>query len=190
MLCLPLFSYCRNTSLIPPLVSLPPLKLGERNAYNHNLLPSHLAIASPRSLPSLSLLISSFSFFLLPHRWEHKVGSSTNCYTGNTWDPTLCKQPCMWQCVRACVHACVRACVRACVQQCSCSSVRVRALSVCECVRYARSTHKDPTLLSHHSLSSAPPPIPCATCVLTLTCVLHYCCCCMVLTLHQNDWME
>jgi len=23
-------------------------------------------------------------------RWTHAVGSSTNCYTGNTWDTTLC----------------------------------------------------------------------------------------------------
>ncbi|KAG6813977.1 Exoglucanase, partial [Tricholoma furcatifolium] len=23
-------------------------------------------------------------------RWTHEVGSSTNCYTGNTWDATLC----------------------------------------------------------------------------------------------------
>lgn len=23
-------------------------------------------------------------------RWVHKVGTSTNCYTGNTWDATIC----------------------------------------------------------------------------------------------------
>ena|ERR1700761_467418 len=23
-------------------------------------------------------------------RWLHNVGGSTNCYTGNTWDATLC----------------------------------------------------------------------------------------------------
>jgi len=26
-------------------------------------------------------------------RWTHKVGTSTNCYTGNQWDQTLCPDP-------------------------------------------------------------------------------------------------
>jgi cellulose 1,4-beta-cellobiosidase len=26
-------------------------------------------------------------------RWTHKVGDATNCYTGNTWDKTLCPDP-------------------------------------------------------------------------------------------------
>jgi len=26
-------------------------------------------------------------------RWEHNIGGSTNCYTGNTWDQTLCPDP-------------------------------------------------------------------------------------------------
>jgi cellulose 1,4-beta-cellobiosidase len=26
-------------------------------------------------------------------RWLHKVGDTTNCYTGNTWDTTLCPDP-------------------------------------------------------------------------------------------------
>jgi len=26
-------------------------------------------------------------------RWTHKVGQATNCYTGNTWDTTLCPDP-------------------------------------------------------------------------------------------------
>jgi len=26
-------------------------------------------------------------------RWTHQVGSSTNCYTGNEWDTSLCPDP-------------------------------------------------------------------------------------------------
>jgi len=26
-------------------------------------------------------------------RWTHKVGTSTNCYTGNSWDKTICPDP-------------------------------------------------------------------------------------------------
>lgn len=26
-------------------------------------------------------------------RWTHKVGTSTNCYTGNTWDTSICPDP-------------------------------------------------------------------------------------------------
>lgn len=26
-------------------------------------------------------------------RWTHKVGTSTNCYTGNKWDESICKDP-------------------------------------------------------------------------------------------------
>ena len=26
-------------------------------------------------------------------RWLHNVGGSTNCYTGNTWDTSICPDP-------------------------------------------------------------------------------------------------
>ena len=34
-------------------------------------------------------------------RWMHKQGNTTNCYTGNLWDPTLCPDPdtCKQNCV-------------------------------------------------------------------------------------------
>ncbi|KAF7299094.1 Glucanase [Mycena indigotica] len=57
-------------------------------AENHPALPMQQCTA-PGSCTTLNTAVVLDSNW----RWTHSVNGSTNCYTGNTWDKTLCPDP-------------------------------------------------------------------------------------------------
>ena len=61
---------------------------GTNTAENHPSLPAeHCTTAGGCTTASTSVVLDS------NWRWLHDVSSSTNCYTGNTWDASLCPDP-------------------------------------------------------------------------------------------------
>ncbi|KAF7353357.1 Glucanase [Mycena sanguinolenta] len=59
-------------------------QVGTQVAENHPMLPSQKCTASGCTTVQTSVVLDS------NWRWLHSVNSTTNCYTGNTWDQTLC----------------------------------------------------------------------------------------------------
>ncbi|KAJ6631509.1 cellulase [Mycena sp. CBHHK59/15] len=62
-------------------------QVGTQVAENHPSLSSQKCTASGCTTLSTSVVLDS------NWRWLHQTTSTTNCYTGNTWDTTLCPDP-------------------------------------------------------------------------------------------------
>ncbi|KAJ7726335.1 cellulase [Mycena maculata] len=60
---------------------------GTQMAETHPTLPAQQCTASGCTSVATSVVLDS------NWRWLHSVNSTTNCYTGNTWDATLCPDP-------------------------------------------------------------------------------------------------
>lgn len=63
-------------------------QIGTQLAEQHPALPIQSCVAGGKctSLNTAVVLDSNW-------RWVHQTSSTTNCYTGNTWDTTLCPDP-------------------------------------------------------------------------------------------------
>lgn len=60
-------------------------QIGTNTAENHPSLPFQKCTKSGGCTTVSSKIVLDANW-----RWTHNVGGSTNCYTGNTWDATLC----------------------------------------------------------------------------------------------------
>ncbi|KAJ7455769.1 cellulase [Mycena latifolia] len=62
-------------------------QVGTQVAETHPTMSSQKCTAAGCTTQSTSVVLDS------NWRWLHSVNSTTNCYTGNTWDATLCPNP-------------------------------------------------------------------------------------------------
>ncbi|KAJ7614791.1 cellulase [Roridomyces roridus] len=62
-------------------------QVGTQVAENHPPLPAQTCTASGCTTVQSSVVLDG------NWRWLHATNSTTNCYTGNTWDTTLCPDP-------------------------------------------------------------------------------------------------
>lgn len=62
-------------------------QVGTNQAEVHPALPYQKCTASGCTTVNTNVVLDA------NWRWVHNVGGSTNCYTGNTWDKTLCPDP-------------------------------------------------------------------------------------------------
>ncbi|KAJ6559951.1 exocellulase [Mycena capillaripes] len=62
-------------------------QIGTQVPENHPTMSSQKCTASGCTTQSTSVVLDS------NWRWLHSVNSTTNCYTGNAWDATLCPDP-------------------------------------------------------------------------------------------------
>ncbi|KAJ7167896.1 cellulase [Mycena filopes] len=62
-------------------------QVGTQVAENHPTMSSQKCTAAGCTTLSTSVVLDG------NWRWLHSVNSTTNCYTGNTWDATLCPDP-------------------------------------------------------------------------------------------------
>ncbi|KAJ7069829.1 cellobiohydrolaseI [Mycena amicta] len=70
-------------------------QIGTNVAENHPALPMQQCTAGGSCTTLNTAVVLDANW-----RWTHNVGGSTNCYTGNTWDATLCPNP--TQCAASC----------------------------------------------------------------------------------------
>ena len=63
-------------------------QIGTQQAENHPPLTTYTCDATGACTPESSELTLDANW-----RWTNKVGTSTNCYTGDEWDTSICPDP-------------------------------------------------------------------------------------------------
>lgn len=63
-------------------------QIGTQQAEVHPPLTTYECTQASGCVPETTTLTLDSNW-----RWTHQVGSSTNCYTGDEWDTTICPDP-------------------------------------------------------------------------------------------------